>query len=269
MESFKKGGGKLYVVGIGPGAIEHMSQRALEVIRQSECVVGYTTYVGLIDALVDGKEVHSTAMTQEVDRCRKAIDLAAEGRSVAVVSSGDPGIYAMAGLILELLNGRGDIDVEIVPGVPALCASAARLGAPLMHDFACVSLSDRLTSWELIEKRLHAAADADFVIVLYNPKSKGRSMHINTARDIILRYRAETTPVGIVKAAMREGESVVITDLSRMLNYEIDMHTTVIIGNSQTLRINDFLVTPRGYKEKKKKERGSSAPPQNPPQGEG
>ncbi|KJU82901.1 cobalt-precorrin-3B C(17)-methyltransferase [Candidatus Magnetobacterium bavaricum] len=251
MASFKKAGGKLYVVGIGPGAIEHMSQRALEVIRQCECVVGYTTYVGLIDGLVGGKEVYSTAMTQEVDRCNKAIALAAEGRSVAVVSSGDPGIYAMAGLILELLNGRRDIDVEIVPGIPALCASAARLGAPLMHDFACVSLSDRLTSWELIEKRLHAAADADFVIVLYNPKSKGRSTHINTARDIILRYRAEGTPVGIVKGAMRENEVVVITDLSRMLNHDIDMHTTVIVGNSQTLHINDFLVTPRGYKEKK------------------
>ncbi|MBF0342876.1 MAG: precorrin-3B C(17)-methyltransferase [Nitrospirae bacterium] len=247
MESSKKNKGRLCVVGIGPGAVEHMTQRAVEAIRQSDCVVGYNTYIGLIGELIGGKEVFSNAMTQERQRCLAAIDLALHGKNVAVVSSGDPGIYAMAGLILELLNGRQDVDVEIIPGVPALCASAAKLGAPLMHDFASISLSDRLTPWELIEKRLHAAASADFVIVLYNPKSKGRSTHINSAREVILQYRAETTPVGIVKGAMRVDETVVITDLSRMLDYDIDMHTTVIVGNSQTLHINDFLITPRGY----------------------
>jgi len=208
-------------------------------------------------------------MRQEVDRCAKAVELAQKGNTVAVICSGDPGIYAMAGLVFELLSTearkRGstetntselpdlrasDLSVEIIPGIPALSACAARLGAPLMHDFAAVSLSDLLTPWELIEKRLEAAASADFVIVIYNPKSKGRQEHIKNARDIILKHRGPHTPVGIVKAATREKETVAITDLKNMLDNDIDMQSTVIIGNSHTFTWKDWIVTPRGYSKK-------------------
>lgn len=211
--------------------------------------------------LIRNKEIMSSGMRQEVDRCAKAVECAQEGKSVAVICSGDPGIYAMAGLVFEILSsqmntptltkgGQGGLSVEIIPGIPALSASASRLGAPLMHDFASISLSDLLTPWELIEKRLEAAASADFVIVIYNPKSKGRPDNINKARDIILRHRPEHTPVGIVKAATRENETVTVTDLKQMLDCEIDMQSTVIIGNSQTYVWNGKMVTPRGYARK-------------------
>jgi len=212
-------------------------------------------------------------MRQEVERCSKAVELAGEGKRVAVICSGDPGIYAMAGLVFELLRGQegkgargqgnktGDVSnpralkslnpsVEVIPGIPALSASAARLGAPLMHDFASVSLSDLLTPWEVIEKRLEAAASADFVIVIYNPRSKGRQEHIRKARDIILKSRSGDTPVGIVRSATRENESITITDLEHMPDHEIDMQSTVIIGNSQTVVWRDRMVTPRGYSSK-------------------
>ena len=207
----------------------------------------------------------SSGMRQEVDRCAKAVELAQEGKTVAVICSGDPGIYAMAGLVFEVMQksedktppypplgkgGQGGVDIEIVPGIPALSACASRLGAPLMHDFASISLSDLLTPWELIEKRLEAAASADFVIVIYNPKSKGRQEHINKARDIILRHRGPSTPVGIVRAATRDNEKIVLTDLENMLDREIDMQSTVIIGNSQTTVWNGRMVTPRGYGKK-------------------
>lgn len=199
----------------------------------------------------------SSGMRQEVDRCAKAVELAHMGKTVAVICSGDPGIYAMAGLVFEILQKSGDKnnkeklpDVEIIPGIPALSACAARLGAPLMHDFAAVSLSDLLTPWELIEKRLEAAASADFVIVIYNPKSKGRQEHIKNARDIILKHRGPHTPVGIVKAATREQETVAITDLKHMLDNDIDMQSTVIIGNSHTFTWKDWIITPRGYSKK-------------------
>ena len=204
----------------------------------------------------------SSGMRQEVDRCAKAVDIAREGKTVAVICSGDPGIYAMAGLVFEIAkqraepvgaNGRSplqSIGIEIIPGIPALNASASRLGAPLMHDFASISLSDLLTPWELIEKRLDAAASADFVIVIYNPKSKGRPDNINKARDIILRHRPVNTPVGIVKAATRENETVTVTALNSMLDNEIDMQSTVIVGNSQTYVWNGRMVTPRGYSKK-------------------
>jgi len=213
----------------------------------------------------------SSGMRQEVDRCAKAVELAQEGKTVAVICSGDPGIYAMAGLVFELLSAearkRGSVEaktsvlsdlsaselsVEIIPGIPALSACASRLGAPLMHDFASISLSDLLTPWELIEKRIEAAASADFVIVIYNPKSKGRQDHIKKARDIILKHRSPDTPVGIVKGATRENETVAITDLKNMLNKEIDMQSTVIIGNSNTFTWKDRMVTPRGYAGKYK-----------------
>jgi precorrin-3B C17-methyltransferase len=202
--------------------------------------------------LIGDKEVISSGMRQEVDRCAKAAEFARGGKKVAVICSGDPGIYAMAGLVFEVLRtgGQEGVNVEIVPGIPALSSCAAKLGAPLMHDFASISLSDLLTPWEIIEKRISAAASADFVIVIYNPKSKGRSRHINSARDIILKFRHPRTPVGIVKAAERDNEKIVITDLEGMLNNEIDMQSTVIIGNSQTFTWNDRMVTPRGYGKK-------------------
>ena len=248
-----RAGGKIYVVGTGPGSIEHITPYAREAIRKSEAVVGYGTYLDLITDLIKDKEVVSTGMTQEIDRCRTAVELALSGKTVAVVSGGDPGIYAMAGLVLELLRAHvlaspcPRATIEVIPGISAMNAAASRLGAPLMHDFAVISLSDRLTPWELIEKRLEAAAMADFVIVLYNPKSMGRPEHIDKARAACLRYRSAETPVGIVRAAMRENEKVIITNLKDMLNHDIDMQTTVIIGNSTTFTWNNLMITPRGY----------------------
>lgn len=253
-EKALKATGKIYVVGTGPGDIEHITPSAQKAIRRSDCIVGYGTYTGLIQEIIRDKEIFSTGMTQEIDRCRKAVELALAGKTVSVISGGDPGIYAMAGLVFELVKqreGDGPLPrIEVIPGISALNACASRLGAPLMHDFASISLSDRLTPWDLIEKRLDAASMADFVIVLYNPKSKGRAGHITKARDIVMRYRTPDTPVGIVKAAMREDERIVLTDLTRMLCHEIDMQTTVIIGNSKTFLWNDRMITPRGYEKK-------------------
>ena len=224
-------------------------------------IVGYKTYLDLVQDLIRDKEILSSGMRQEIDRCSKAVEVAGGGKTVAVICSGDPGIYAMAGLVFEILSSQQSdvraihelpLQIEIIPGIPALNASASRLGAPLMHDFASISLSDLLTPWDLIEKRLGAAASADFVIIIYNPKSKGRPEHINRARDIIMMHRPDSTPVGIVKAATRENEKVVVTDLKNMLDNEIDMQSTVIIGNSQTYIWADRMVTPRGYSGKYK-----------------
>ena len=250
-----EGKGIIYIVGTGPGSLEHITPAAQEAIRKSDVIVGYGTYLDLIAELLQGKEVLSTGMTQEVDRCRKAMELALCNKTVSVISGGDPGVYAMAGLVFELLRSEeakgGTLPaVEVIPGISALNASASRLGAPLMHDFACISLSDRLTPWEVIEKRLEAAAAADFVIVLYNPRSKGRAGHISRAREIILKHREPATVVGIVKGAMREHESVIVTDLKNMRDSDIDMQTTVIIGNSKTFVWNHLMVTPRGYESK-------------------
>ncbi|OGW41241.1 MAG: precorrin-3B C(17)-methyltransferase [Nitrospirae bacterium GWD2_57_9] len=249
--------GMLYVVGTGPGRVEHITPAAQEAIRNSDVIVGYDTYIDLIPELLSGKNVMSTGMTQEVDRCRKAVELALDNQVVTVISGGDPGVYAMAGLVFELLQseekkrpGQPLPRLLVIPGISALNASASRLGAPLMHDFACISLSDRLTPWNIIEKRLHAAAGADFVIVLYNPRSKGRAGHINRARGIIGKYRAGSTVVGIVKGAMREHETVIVTDLESMKDSDIDMQTTVIFGNSRTFVWNDLMITPRGYENK-------------------
>jgi len=223
-------------------------------------------------------------MRQEVERCSKAVELAQSGKKVAVICSGDPGIYAMAGLVFEILKSKTtehrtqnsehrqqntdsrqhinkpctdskrpldtNIEVMVIPGVAAFNACAARLGAPLMHDFASISMSDLLTPWEIIEKRLQAVASADFVIIIYNPKSKGRQDHIKKARDIILKYRSPDTPVGIIRAATRDNEKIIITDLENMLDKEIDMQSTVIIGNSQTFIWNNWMITPRGYDRK-------------------
>lgn len=245
--------GKIFIVGTGPGSLKHITPAAREAIRASDIIVGYGTYLDLITALTGDKEVLSTGMTQEVNRCRKAVELALQGRTVAVISGGDPGIYAMAGLVFEILRGHEQgtaLSVEVIPGISALNAAASRLGAPLMHDFACISLSDRLTPWDIIEQRLETAASADFVLVLYNPRSQGRSGHINRAREIVLKHRSPETVVGIVQGAMRERERVIVTDLGRMQDSDIDMQTTVVIGNSKTFRWNDLMITPRGYEKK-------------------
>jgi cobalt-precorrin 5A hydrolase / precorrin-3B C17-methyltransferase len=246
--------GKIYVIGTGPGGMEHITPRAVSAIRHSDVIVGYGTYMQLIEGLLRDKEVFTTGMTREVERCRKAIELAREGKTASVISGGDPGIYAMAGLVFELLmkesEGLPVPPVEVIPGISALNASAARLGAPLMHDFASISLSDRLTPWEVIEKRLDAAAAGDFVIILYNPRSRGRAEHIKKAREIIARHRSPDTPAGIVRRAMREGESTTLTTLGAMADQEIDMQSTVIIGNSRTFTWKDIMITPRGYEGK-------------------
>lgn len=231
-------------------------------------IVGYGTYIRLIDLLIAGKEIISTGMTREVDRVSAAIEEACKGKSVALVSSGDPGIYAMAGLALEMCAARkipivpnwnvGNEDIseeeklllEVVPGIPALCSGAALLGAPLMHDFAAVSLSDLLTPWSLIEQRLHAVAKADFVMVIYNPKSKKRDWQLAEAQQIALAYRSEDTPVGIVTGAMRENQNIAVTTLGELHNANVGMQSTVFIGNSTTARYGDFLYTLRGYGKK-------------------
>ena len=228
-----------------------MTPAAGEALAAAEVIIGYQTYLDLIPEFLAGKEVLASQMMKEVDRCRKALDLAAEGRKVALVSGGDPGIYAMAGLVFEMAREQGDaVDIEVIAGIAALNACAASLGAPLMHDFAAISLSDLLTPWEKIERRLEAAAAADFVVVIYNPKSKKRAEHIVRAREILLAHRAPETPVGIVTAATRENERIVLTTLEKMLENEIDMQTTIIVGNSMTFAWQGFMVTPRGYAAK-------------------
>jgi adenosylcobyric acid synthase len=241
---------RLFIVGIGPGDLTHMTYQAREAIESSDTVVGYKTYLDLIAPLLVEKRVISSGMTKEVERCREAIRRAGEGRTVALVSSGDAGVYGMAGLVLEL-SPPDDMDVVIVPGVSAVQAAAAVLGAPLMHDFAVISLSDLLTPWDLIEKRLEAAAAADFVVALYNPRSKGRARHIDRAREILLASRPPETPVGIVRNACRTGEERIISTLAGLPVERIDMFSLVIVGNSSTfLDAHGKMVTPRGYKSK-------------------
>lgn len=240
---------RLFLVGIGPGNMEHMSPRAIAVIEEADIVVGYKTYINLIKQLTSGKEIISTGMRREVDRAKLAVDEALKGKCVAIVSSGDPGIYAMASVVFEYLRESDiEIDVEVVPGITAASAAAACLGSPLGHDFAVISLSDLLTPWETIERRLDSAARADFVLVLYNPKSRGRKEQIHRAVEILKKYRDAATPVGIVKNAMREEETTKITTLGDMLNCKIDMLTTIIVGNSETFVYKGKMATPRGYK---------------------
>jgi precorrin-3B C17-methyltransferase len=228
-----------------------MTLAASEVLAKVDVIIGYKTYLELIPEFLEGKEVVSSEMMKEVDRCRNALETATSGKLVALVSGGDPGIYAMAGLVFEMAKeGDYPCTIEIIPGLAAINSCAARLGAPLMHDFAAVSLSDLLTPWELIEKRLEAVAVADFVTAIYNPRSKRRTEQIVKAREIFLAHRDPKTPVGIVTAATRENERIVITTLEEMLEQEIGMQSTVIIGNSQTYTWKDLMITPRGYGDK-------------------
>jgi precorrin-3B C17-methyltransferase len=226
-----------------------MTPKAKREIENAEVIIGYKTYVKLIQSIIKRDvEVITGGMGQEVERAKTAVMKALENKKVAVISSGDPGVYGMAGVVLEVAeHEKANIPIEIVPGVTAATAAAAKLGAPLVGDFAVISLSDILTPWSLIEKRLRAAAEADFVIVLYNPQSQGRKEPLVKAYAILLEYRSPSTPVGIVKQVGRDGEESIITTLKEMLDHEVDMVTTIIVGNSTTRIVNQRMVTPRGY----------------------
>ena len=244
--------GQLYLVGMGPGALDQMTPAAKGAIVQADAVIGYSLYLDLSRPLFrPGQIVESLPITQERQRAERAIALAQWGLSVAVVSSGDCGIYGMAGLVMEQLQQAGwdghSPEVQVFPGVTALQAAAARVGAPLMHDFCAISLSDLLTPWAVIERRLEAAAQADFVTALYNPKSKTRTEQIAIAQQIFLRHREPTTPVALIRSAYREDEQIRITTLKTLLEAPIDMMTLVLIGNCSTRQLERWLITPRGY----------------------
>jgi precorrin-3B C17-methyltransferase len=238
----------LYVVGIGPGYREHRTLRAVEVLSQCQVVAGYTLYLDAIADLLAGKELIASGMTHEIQRCRQALARAASGDVVALVSSGDAGIYGMAGLAFELAEAENiRVPIEIVPGVTAASAAAAVLGAPLMLDFAVISLSDLLISWEVIRRRLEAVAVADLVVALYNPRSRSRVRQLEEAVAILRTARSGQTPVGVVTSAGIVEQSVVLTDLDHLLEQEVGMRSVVIVGNSSTRRIDGWMVTLRGY----------------------
>ena len=250
-DSFDHKVGRLDVLGLGPGDPMWMAPVAHDSLGASDVIVGYKTYIDLIRPILGpGKEVIATGMRQEVDRCKAAVDLALSGKRVAMVCSGDPGIYGLAGLVLQILQAHPEgtqVEVNIIPGISALNACSSRLGAPLTHDFSVISLSDILTPWDLIVKRLHAAGQADFVVVIYNPRSRRRVRQLEEAVKILKEYRKFSTPVGIVQRAMRQGETVIITTLSDLASQDIDMQTTIIVGNSQTFVWQGRMITPRGY----------------------
>lgn len=248
---------------LGPGSRSYMAGEAALALDEAQVVLGYGTYLDLIPDLLEGKTVLSSGMRKEIERCRAAIDHAMAGKCVAIVSGGDAGIYGMAGLVLDICRERGlsvseterpgpgiDILLKIIPGIPAFNAAASIAGAPLMHDFAAVSLSDHLTPWEIIEKRLLAAAEADFVLAIYNPRSKSRPDLLEKARQILLRARSGQTPVAVVRKAMREGQWKCITTLDLLPMKEVDMQSVVLVGNSQTYIWQGWMITPRGYLEK-------------------
>ncbi|MCA1961968.1 MAG: precorrin-3B C(17)-methyltransferase [Desulfomonile sp.] len=241
--------GKLFVVGIGPGGPPDRTLRAEQAITSSRVVVGYKRYLDLVRDLTKGKELISSGMKAERERCRAALEKAVSGTTVALVSSGDAGIYGMAGLAVEMASSLGiNVPIEIVPGVTAASALAAKVGAPLMLDFACISLSDLLVPWKKIEQRLEAVAQADLVVALYNPKSKKRATQLEQAAEIFRKYRPDNTPVAIGTALGTDEEVIVLSDLERFLSHEINMRSVVIIGNRSSRVIQGLFVTPRGYR---------------------
>lgn len=241
--------GQIVVVGLGSGSEDSLTQQARQAIEESDVVVGYKTYTDLIANITAGKKVVSSGMRKEVDRCHQALDLAEAGWKVALVSSGDPGIYGMAGVMLEVAQQRNQqhIPIQIVPGVTAASIAAAVLGAPLMHDFAVISLSDLLTPWEKIRLRLELCARADLIICLYNPRSHGRTQQLVEAWQILSKYKKPETPVGIVKNAGRSGQKAYLLNLSSMLSVDTDMSSIIIIGNESTYIADGRMITPRGY----------------------
>jgi precorrin-3B C17-methyltransferase len=242
--------GRLAVVGVGPGHRDLLTPQAAAALRQADIVIGYTGYFARVEDLLQGKERLALPLGQEKERAQAALAHASQGRRVVVISSGDPGIYAMASLVLEMLPTLAAAcrpEIVVVPGVSALNAAAALLGAPLGHDFAAISLSDLLTPWDIIEKRLMAAAGADFVLALFNPKSQRRDWQLDRARALLLAQRAGSTPVGIVHNAFRPGQAVLVTTLADMDVAKVDMFAIVIIGNSASRFVGNFIMTPRGY----------------------
>lgn len=238
----------VYVVGMGPGNFDQMTFEARKALEQSNVIVGYTVYVDLLREHFPEKQFLTTPMRKEVERCRMAFEEARKGQCVAMVCSGDAGVYGMSGLILELQEEYPECQVEVISGVTAALAGGAVLGAPLMHDFAVISLSDLLTPWEKIEKRLRCAAEADFSICIYNPSSKKRADYLKRACEIILEQTKEDRVCGIVSNIGREGQSARVLLLSELKDTQVDMFTTVFIGNSQTRKIGERMVTPRGYR---------------------
>lgn len=238
---------KLYVVGLGPGSYENLTIRADKALQECTTVIGYTVYVEIVKEYYPDKEYLSTPMKKEIDRCRMAFEEAKKGKKVAMVCSGDAGVYGMAGLMYEVGEEYPDIELEIIPGITAALGGGAVLGAPLTHDFAVISLSDLLTPWETIVERLTDAAKGDFCISLYNPSSKKRHDYLQKACDIFLEYKAEDTVCGIVKNIARDGEEMKLLTLKELRETQVDMFTTVFIGNSQTKIVSGKMVTPRGY----------------------
>ncbi|WP_367568395.1 precorrin-3B C(17)-methyltransferase [Lacrimispora sp.] len=243
-----KNTGKLYVVGIGPGAYEDMTIKAVKALEESQVIVGYTVYVDLVREHFPGKEMMTTPMRREQERCQLAIDEAKKGKTVAMVCSGDSGVYGMSGLILEMAEHDADLEIQVIPGVTAALSGGALLGAPLGHDFAVISLSDLLTPMELIEERLRRSAQADMILCIYNPSSKKRADYLKWACEIVMEYKSPETVCGFVRNISREEEEMEILSLEQLRDAQVDMFTTVYIGNSMTKEIRGRMVTPRGYK---------------------
>lgn len=241
---------KLYVVGLGPGGASCMTQEAMDALREADILCGYTVYIDLVRELFPDKEFLTTPMTKELERCRLALSKAAEGKTTALLSSGDPGVYAMAGPVLSMQKDFPDVEIKILPGVTAALSGAAVLGAPLMHDFCVISLSDLLTPWEVIEKRLRAAALGDFVICIYNPASRKRPDHLKKACRILLETKSKETVCGLVRNIGRDSETYEILTLEELSGRQPDMFTTVFVGSSKTQVIDGRMVTPRGYETK-------------------
>jgi precorrin-3B C17-methyltransferase len=239
---------KVIVVGIGPGEYEQMTIKAANALKECDVIVGYTVYIDLVRDHFPGKTFLTTPMTREVERCEMAFEEAKKGQTVAMICSGDAGVYGMSGLIYEVSVKYPGVEVEVLPGVTAALSGAAVLGAPLIHDFALISLSDLLTPWEKIEKRLRMASEGDFVICLYNPSSRKRHDYLMKACDIMLKSKSPDTICGTVKNIGREGEEIHVCTLAQLRETSVDMFTTVFIGNSQTKEINGKMVTPRGYR---------------------
>ncbi|NME81914.1 precorrin-3B C(17)-methyltransferase [Clostridium sp. SM-530-WT-3G] len=240
--------GKLRVIGIGPGSIENMTLRAYKAIENSDVIVGYNKYIDMIKELVEGKELYSTGMMGEEARCKQALELSKD-KDVALISTGDAGIYGMAGLILEM---KDDEDVEIIPGITASSAAGSVVGAPLMHDNCNISLSDLMTPYDEIKKRVKCAAESDFIISLYNPKSKGRPHYLRECIDIIKEFRKDDTPIAVVKHALRDGQEVTLTTIGEFDDSIVDMMSIVIVGNTKSYYKNGSFITPRGYNNKKR-----------------
>ena len=239
---------KLYVIGIGPGEYEQMTLKAIHAMEKSEVIIGYTVYVDLVKEHFPGKEFLTTPMKKEVDRCVMAFEEAKKGKVVSMICSGDAGVYGMSGLMYEVGVNYPEVELEIIPGVTAATGGAAVLGAPLIHDFCLISLSDLLTPWEKIEARLLAAAEADFVVCLYNPSSRKRSDYLHKACDLMMQYKSPETVCGVVSYIGRDGEQYEVMDLKTLRDTKVDMFTTVWVGNSQTKEINGKMVKPRGYR---------------------